>query len=46
LTVHCELDPNLYPTKIKLTNQQKESIPLSRHEFHGDWNYTIAPQIE
>ncbi|MGA9311699.1 MAG: ISAzo13 family transposase, partial [Pseudonocardiaceae bacterium] len=46
LTVHCELDPNLYPTKIKLTDQQKESIPLSRHEFHGDWNYTIVPQNE
>jgi transposase len=46
LTVHCELDPNLYPTKIKLTDQQKESIPLSRHEFHGEWNYTIEPRIE
>ena len=46
LTVQCELDPNLYPTKIKLTDQQKESIPLARHDFHGDWNYTIVPQIE
>lgn len=46
LTVRCELDPNLYPTKIKLTNQQKESIPLTRHLFHGDWNYTITPRIE
>ncbi len=42
LTVRCELDSDLYPTKIKLTNQQKESIPLTRHLFHGDWNYTIA----
>ncbi|MBV9139754.1 MAG: hypothetical protein JO115_09340, partial [Pseudonocardiales bacterium] len=41
-----ELDPNLYPTKIKLTDQQKEAIPLTRHEFHGDWNYTITPRIE
>jgi Rhodopirellula transposase DDE domain len=41
LTVRCELDPNLYPTKIKLTKQWKESIPIARHEFHGDWNYTI-----
>ena len=41
LTVRCELDPNLYPTKIKLTNQQKESIPITRHKFHGEWNYTI-----
>jgi transposase len=46
LTVRCEIDPNLYPTKIKLTDQQKESIPLTRHEFHGDWNYAIEPQLE
>lgn len=41
LTVRCELDTNLYPTKIKLTKRQREEIPLSRHEFHGEWNYTI-----
>jgi Rhodopirellula transposase DDE domain len=46
LTVRCELDPNFYPTKIKLTDQQKESIPLARHLFHGDWNYIIAPLTE
>lgn len=46
LSVQCELDPNLYPTKIKLTNQQKESIPLTRHDFHGDWNYTITSETE
>jgi transposase len=46
LTVRCELDPNLYPTKIKLTDQQKNSIPLTQHLFHGDWNYTITPRIE
>lgn len=46
LTIRCELDPNLYPTKIKLTKQQKESIPINRHEFHGDWNYTIHPTKE
>lgn len=46
LTVRCELDPNLYPIKIKLTDQQKESIPHARHDFHGDWNYSIEPQLE
>jgi hypothetical protein len=46
LTVRCELDPNLYPTKIKLTDQQKNSIPLARHLFHDDWNYTITPRAE
>jgi transposase len=43
LTVRCELDPGLYPTKIKLTKQQKESIPITRHKFHGEWNYSIRP---
>ncbi len=46
LTVRCELDPNLYATKIKLTDRQKASIPIVRHEFHGEWNYTIRPQLE
>ncbi len=41
LTVRADLDLNNYPTKIKLTKQQKAAIPITRHEFHGDWNYTI-----
>ena len=43
LTVHCELDPHDYPTKIKLTQDQKNAIPITRHTFHGEWNYTIKP---
>lgn len=43
LTVQCELDTTSYPTKIKLTKKQKEAIPITRNNFHGDWNYTIHP---
>lgn len=46
LTVRCELDSNSYAAKIKLTDQQKNSISITRHLFHGDWNYTLAPRIE
>jgi hypothetical protein len=46
LAVQCELDPGIYPTKIKITDQQKKDIPLTRHDFHGDWNYTIKPVKE
>ncbi len=46
LTVHCELDPADYPTKIKLTKQQKEEIPIRRNSFHGEWNYAINPSPE
>ena len=42
LTVRADLDLNEYPTKIKLTKQQKVAIPIRRHEFHGDWNCTIG----
>jgi hypothetical protein len=46
LTVRADLDLNLYPTGIKPTAQQRESIPITRHEFHGDWNYTIRQSHE
>lgn len=26
-----------------MSDAQMQRINLSRHEFHGDWNYTIGP---
>jgi hypothetical protein len=46
LAVRCQLDVSDYPTKIKITEQEKNSIPLVRHDFHGDWNYNIRPSRE
>jgi hypothetical protein len=46
LTVRCQLDLSDYPTKIKVTDREKKSIPLVRHDFHGDWNYNILPSTE
>jgi hypothetical protein len=31
------------PKVIKLSDAQLAAVNLSRHSFHGDWNYTIAP---
>ncbi|WP_308204603.1 hypothetical protein [Frankia sp. R82] len=45
LTVRCELDPADYPTKIAMTDQEKKAIPISRHDFHGGWNYAINPPV-
>jgi hypothetical protein len=42
-TFHCKIDVNFSLTKIELTDQQKKSIPLARHQFRGDWNYIIRP---
>jgi len=44
LKVQCEIDTNTYPAGVKVTDAEMDSINLHRHEFHGDWNYTIAQQ--
>jgi hypothetical protein len=44
LKVRAELDDNKYPNGIKVSDAQLAAINLSRHAFHGDWNYTIAPR--
>jgi Rhodopirellula transposase DDE domain/Helix-turn-helix of DDE superfamily endonuclease len=43
LTVRAELDPGSYPTGVEISDAQLEAVPLTRHRFHGDWNYTIGP---
>jgi hypothetical protein len=40
---HCEPYFNSSPARTEPTDQQRRSIPLARHQFHGDWNYTIRP---
>lgn len=43
LTVHASYDPNWYPTGVKITDTQMRSLPLTAHDWHGDWNYTLTP---
>ena len=43
LTVRCEIDENLYPKGVKVSDAEMAAINIACHEFHGDWNYTIAP---
>ena len=42
LTVQSTYDPGWYPTGTKITNADYATIPLTPHEWHGEWNYTIA----
>lgn len=44
LEVHAQLDNNLYPTGIQVTEAQFEAIVLQRCRFHGEWNYRIVPR--
>ena len=44
LRVHAALDTNPYPTGVKVTDAEMNSISLVRDEFHGDWNYKLVPR--
>lgn len=41
LTVRAELDEGTYPKGVKITDKQMAALPLTPHDFHGEWNYTI-----
>src|SRR5512132_685925 len=43
LRVRAELDRGRYPLGVKVSDEELAAVPLARHEFHGEWNYTIQP---
>lgn len=43
LRVRSEVDPGSYPAGIKISDAQMALLNLERHDFHGDWNYTLRP---
>jgi transposase len=44
LTVHAELDTGTYATGVRIADGQMDALPLTRHAWHGDWNYTLHPE--
>ncbi|GAF48902.1 hypothetical protein RW1_062_00260 [Rhodococcus wratislaviensis NBRC 100605] len=50
LRVRAELDTTEYPTGVKIPDRDMASLAdtgiLTRHDFHGEWNYTLHPSLE
>ncbi len=44
LKVHCELDDHDFQKGIQVTDEQMGQLKIKRHDFHGDWNYTLLPK--
>ena len=46
LKVRAELDSAVYPTGIKISDEQMKALSplLSKHAFHGEWNYDLLPR--
>ncbi|GAC1581455.1 MAG: ISAzo13 family transposase [Ktedonobacteraceae bacterium] len=44
LTVTALKDGHIYPTGMKVSDEELADLHLLRDAFHGEWNYTILPQ--
>jgi len=44
LSIQSELDDNHYETGQKVEDDVMESLAITRCDFHGEWNYRIAPK--
>jgi hypothetical protein len=45
LIVKANLDEKIYLKGIKVTEQEKAKLNIARNDFHGEWNYTISPNM-
>jgi hypothetical protein len=44
LSVRCELDANVYPKGVSVSDAEMARLKITRDDFHGEWNYTISPR--
>jgi Rhodopirellula transposase DDE domain len=45
LKLYAQLDDRTYERGTEITNEQLDSVNITRHTFHGDWNYTITQSL-
>jgi hypothetical protein len=43
LKIYAQLDDRVYEKGVEVTDEQLAKVNITRHQFHGDWNYTITP---
>jgi hypothetical protein len=46
LRLRAGRDTEWYPTGVKITDAELAAVPLSAHDWHGEWNYTIHPAAQ
>jgi hypothetical protein len=45
LKLYARLDDRTYERGLEVTDEQLAAVNITRHAFHGDWNYTIHPSL-
>jgi len=44
LMVTALKESNIYPTGLKVSDEELAALNMVTEPFHGEWNYTIKPQ--
>jgi hypothetical protein len=45
LKIYAQLDDRVYEKGVEVSDDQLAAVTITRHPFHGDWNYTIIPSV-
>lgn len=45
LKVIAKQEKKEYQSGIKVSDEEMEQLKLEKHKFHGEWNYTIKPNL-
>jgi transposase len=45
LKIKCVVDYNEYKKGIEVSDEELEKVNLIKNDFHGDWNYSIVPNL-
>jgi hypothetical protein len=43
LKIYARVDQGSYERGLEVTDGQLATVNITRHTFHGDWNYTVIP---
>jgi hypothetical protein len=46
LRVRAELDRGRSPLGVRVRDEELAAVPLVRHGFHGEWNYSMQPAAD
>jgi hypothetical protein len=45
LKVVAKREDKVYEKGIKISDEEMNKLKITRHNFHGEWNYTIKPEM-
>jgi len=45
LKIYAQLDDREYERGVEVSDDQLAAVNITRHSFHGEWNYTVTPSL-